>query len=53
MLLFRREKEGFEKEHIKLFGPDHKRQSGGADDEGQKGNHSNSKKKKKKKKAGK
>lgn len=52
MLLFRREKEGFEKEHMKRFGPDHhKRLNGGADDEGQKGNHS--KKKKKKKKAGK
>lgn len=51
MLLFRREKEGFEKEHMKRFGPDYKRLNGGADDEGQKGNHS--KKKKKKKKAGK
>ena len=51
MLLFRREKEGFEKEHMKRFGPDHKRPNGLADDEGQKGNHS--KKKKKKKRAGK
>lgn len=51
MLLFRREKEGFEKEHMKRFGPDHRRLNGFADDEGQKGNHS--KKKKKKKKVGK
>ncbi|KAF6230949.1 hypothetical protein HO173_010857 [Letharia columbiana] len=48
MLLFRREKEGFEKEHIKKFGPDHKRLNGLAEDGGQKGNHSKTKKKKKK-----
>lgn len=48
MLLFRREKEGFEKEHMKRFGPDHKRLNGFADDEGQKGNHSRKKKKRKK-----
>ena len=47
MLLFRREKEGFEKEHMKKFGPDHKRLNGFADDEGQKGNQSKKKKKKK------
>ena len=46
MLLFRREKEGFEKEHMKRFGPDHKRLNGFADHEGQKGNHSKKKKKK-------
>lgn len=51
MLLFRREKEGFEKEHMKKFGPDHKRLVVMADDEGQKGSHSKNKKKKKKKKA--
>ncbi len=51
MLLFRREKAGFEKEHVKKFGPDHKRLNGLADDGVQKGNHS--KKKKKKKKIGK
>ncbi|CAF9923595.1 MAG: 3'-5' exonuclease [Alectoria fallacina] len=48
MLLFRKEKEGFEKEHMKKFGQDHKRSNGFADDEGQKGNHSKKKKKKKK-----
>ncbi|KAL9136024.1 MAG: hypothetical protein Q9175_002762 [Cornicularia normoerica] len=47
MLLFRREKGGFEKEHIKKFGPDHKRLNGMADDEGIKGNHSKKKNKKK------
>lgn len=47
MLLFRREKEGFEKEHMKKFGPDHKRLNRFADDEGQKGNQSKKKKKKK------
>lgn len=48
MLLFRREKEGFEKEHMKKFGPDHKRLDVFADHEGQKGNHSKKKKRKKK-----
>ncbi|KAL9073380.1 MAG: hypothetical protein Q9161_002995 [Pseudevernia consocians] len=48
MLLFRREKEGFEKEHMKRFGPDHKRMNGLADDKGQRGNHSKKGKKKKK-----
>lgn len=48
MLLFRREKEGFEKEHMKKFGPDYKRLNGNADDEGQKANASKKKKKKKK-----
>lgn len=48
ILLFRREKEGFEREHIKKFGPDHKRLNGFADDEGQKGNHGKKRKKKKK-----
>ena len=52
MLLFRREKEGFEKEHMKRFGPNHKRPSGLADgvedEEGRKGNHSKKKRKKKK-----
>ena len=48
MLLFRREKAGFEKEHVKKFGPDHKRVNGLADDGVQKGNHSQKKKKKKK-----
>ena len=47
MMLFRREKAGFEKEHMKKFGPDHKRLNGMADNEGQKSNHSKKKKKKK------
>ena len=52
MLLFRREKEGFEKEHMKRFGPAHRRSNGVVEDEGRKGNHSR-KKRKKKKQAGK
>ncbi len=48
MLLFRREKEGFEKEHMKKFGPDHKRLNGVADVEGGKGGQSKKKRKKKK-----
>ena len=47
MLLFRREKEGFEKEHMKRFGKDHKKVNGMVDDEGQKGKNSKKKKKKK------
>lgn len=47
MLLFRREKEGFEQEYMKKFGPDYKRLDRFADDEGQKGNHSKRKRKKK------
>ena len=52
MLLFRREKEGFEKEHVKKFGPDHKRLrlSMIADGEGLSGSHSKEKKKRKKRK---
>ena len=50
MLLFRREKEGFEKEHMKKFGPDHKRLSLMADGEGQSGSHSKEKKKRRKRK---
>ena len=52
MLLFRREKEGFEKEHMKKFGSDYRRSNGVVEDEGRKGNHSR-KKRKKKKQAGK
>ena len=48
MLLFRREKEGFEKEHMKKFGPDYRRSNGVVEDEGRKGNHSRKKRKKKK-----
>ena len=48
MLLFRREKEGFEKEHMKKFGPDRKRLNGLADNAGQSGNHGTRRKKKKK-----
>ena len=47
MLLFRREKEEFEKEHMKKFGPDYRRSNGVVEDEGRKGNHSRKKKKKK------
>ena len=47
MLLFRREKEAFEEEHIKKFGPDHKRLKKLADSEGHKSNHGKKKKKKK------
>ena len=47
MLLFRREKEGFEKEHMKRFGLDYRRLNGVVDDEGRKGNHSKKRKKKK------
>ena len=49
MLLFRREKEAFEKEHMKRFGPDYRRSNGMVEDEGRKGNHSRKKRKKKKK----
>ena len=52
MLLFRREKEGFEKEHMKKFGTDYRRSNGVVEDEGRKGNHGR-KKRKKKKQAGK
>ena len=38
MLLFRREKEVFEKEHVRRFGPDRKRLHEVATDEGRKGN---------------
>lgn len=48
MLLFRREKDGFEKEHMKKFGADRKRLNGMAVDAGQSGNHGRKKKKKKK-----
>lgn len=48
MLLFRREKEAFEKEHVKKFGPDYRRLNGVVEDEGRKGNHSRKKRKKKK-----
>ena len=47
MLLFRREKEGFEKEHMKKFGPAYRRSNGVVEDEGRKGNHSRKKRKKK------
>ena len=48
MLLFRREKAEFEKEHVKKFGPDHRRLNGVADKEGGQGNQSKKKRKKKK-----
>ena len=48
MLLFRREKAEFEKEHVKKFGPDHRRLNGVADTEGGQGNQSKKKRKKKK-----
>lgn len=47
MLLFRKEKEAFDNDHMKKFGPDHRRMNGVADNEGQKSNHSKKKKKKK------
>ena len=46
MLLFRREKEEFEKEHMKKFGPDRKRLNGLAHDQRMRANNSKSKKKK-------
>ena len=52
MLLFRRKKAEFEKEHVKKFGPDHRRLNGVADKEGGQDNQSK-KKRKKKKQAGK
>ena len=48
MLLFRREKAGFEKEHLKRFGPDHRRLNAVADDEGRKGDYSKKRRKRKK-----
>ena len=48
MLLFRTEKEEFEKEHMKKFGPDHKRLNGLAHDQGLRANSSKSTKNKKK-----
>ena len=48
MLLFRTEKEEFEKEHMKKFGPDHKRLNGFARDQGSRASSSKSTKNKKK-----
>lgn len=49
MLLFRREKEGFESEHSKKWGAEHKRLDKTADDEDGNGNRKKKKKRKKKK----
>ena len=48
MLLFRREKEGFEKEHMKKFGVDYRRMNGAVDEGARKGNHSKKRRKQKK-----
>lgn len=49
MLLFRREKEGFESEHLKKWGPDHRRQDRTANDEVDEGNGRKRKNRRKKK----
>ena len=48
MLLFRREKEGFEKEHMKKFGLYYRRMNGAVDEGARTGNHSKKRRKQKK-----
>ena len=50
MLLFRREKDGFEKEHVKKWGPDRKMTENFMDAEMERGNGKNKRKKRKAKK---